>query len=693
MEPVKNLIEKYNLDIPAYDLNSLQSNIVLKLLDEELEKLSGVYSEFISDLIKVYQSNIDYKINYLNNFNVINDISSRIERIKYKKSICIYCFPNSALGKWDPSSIETGIPGSEESVIYASNILANLGYDVTIEASPPLKSIWNNIHSNPRYIQIGNNQYDILIAWRRFDLENFKNKAKKIYFWAHDVPCFNTQYKITGIDGIFLLSNYHYNLFKNNLSIPYTICGNGVVLDDFKNPINFENPYSCGYYSNYGRGLDIILNIWSDIKITYPQATLDIYYGRNTYGTLRDDQLKSITDKIAELSDLNVYERGLVGHRELAKAMCNTSLWLYPCNNYSETFCITAIKAQLAGMIPITTRMGALNETVCDEAFTMDSIFNLENIDRYKNMVLDVMKNINYDYIKEKRLKCIEFASNYTWDRCVNKWIDMFNLNSNDIKEEPKKSTVIIKMNNDENNLLTDKDLLIVIFANNNEKTINLSLECIYKLDYPKDKIRIYFKCYDSHDNTENLIIEWIEKNNQEYKSIILDTNLISGTPKELMDAKNFTLQYAIDNNCDYFFISPLCFLYPDVINQLYQSLLTIASPLLKVNTSLYSNYNYEITNDGYFKNDTGIYIHILNQTIKGIIEVKAIKYCYLIDYDYLNDCMYDNYSCPYEYMNFSMHLIKNNIPQYIDNRKVGGKMYCPDIANSYIQNYNQIFD
>jgi hypothetical protein len=38
-------------------------------------------------------------------------------------------------------------------------------------------------------------------------------------------------------------------------------------------------------------------------------------------------------------------------------------VWAYP-TNFSETYCISALEAQAAGAIPVTTRIAALAETV-----------------------------------------------------------------------------------------------------------------------------------------------------------------------------------------------------------------------------------------------------------------------------------------------------------------------------------------
>lgn len=42
--------------------------------------------------------------------------------------------------------------------------------------------------------------------------------------------------------------------------------------------------------------------------------------------------------------------------------MKNTSTWAYPCHVCSETYCITAIKSQAAGIIPVISKPGELDK-------------------------------------------------------------------------------------------------------------------------------------------------------------------------------------------------------------------------------------------------------------------------------------------------------------------------------------------
>lgn len=122
---------------------------------------------------------------------------------------------------------------------------------------------------------------------------------------------------------------------------------------------------SVGYFSAYYRGLECLLIMWPKIRARVPDATLDVYYGWESWIALQgeDDFYERMERRFAELKDHGVTVHGRVSHEELAKAMKEIQVWAYP-TEFSEIHCITALKAQEAGCYPVTTNVGALAETV-----------------------------------------------------------------------------------------------------------------------------------------------------------------------------------------------------------------------------------------------------------------------------------------------------------------------------------------
>lgn len=131
---------------------------------------------------------------------------------------------------------------------------------------------------------------------------------------------------------------------------------------------------SVGYFSSYDRGLECLLDIWPKVLEQNPDATLDIYYGWDIFDAVHKqnpEQMKwkwGIIRKINELD--SVTEHGRVSHEELAEAMRDIKVWAYP-TEFNEINCITALKAQEAGCVPVTTGCYALAETVTNNRYTV----------------------------------------------------------------------------------------------------------------------------------------------------------------------------------------------------------------------------------------------------------------------------------------------------------------------------------
>lgn len=334
-----------------------------------------------------------------------------------EQTIGIYTYYFEGLPAWDADSVKKGIPGSEEAVIYLSESLAKLGFKVIVFGYPPKDSPHKDETANPRYLHL--NQWneiknlDVAIACRNpFISMMLKNKAKQVFLWPHDTPP-SSPLNSTNFDEVIWISkwqreqwiNYNqaFEAFKN-------IYGNGIVLEQFeKKEKEIKNVYSCIYGSNYARGLEILLDIWPEVKNNYLEATLDIYYGWQTWGLLSDNKISEMKKKLDDLKNMDVNEHGMVSHQELNEAYRNASLWTYPCIA-PETFCITAIKAQYCGAIPVIIDGSALKETV-RYGFRTNEQHN------YLQLLLKAMSEIK-NISNEDRNKMQKFIEEeYTWDK------------------------------------------------------------------------------------------------------------------------------------------------------------------------------------------------------------------------------------------------------------------------------------
>lgn len=416
--------------------------VKFEILDKQFNSTKDVKKkeEILTNIISKARRNINFyntvDIEKVKNYEIILRTKSTVKNNRL--NIAILGYKSNLVGHWDPLSVNNGLPGSEECAVYASEELANRGYNVTLYMNPSPNCLFKSRYSNPRwltdedwYSSSNKESYDLVLMWRRFDKDEGSRRGKKVFFWPHDSPGRNGIFP--NFDGVLPLTEHHRKqlcILYNFDKVPYAICGNGILPSQFPKLRTVDNLFSIGYFSNYSRGLELLIDIWPDIKMRFPKAILNICYGRETWNTISDCQLKLLIEKIEKYKEIGVIEHGKVGHNELANIMRNTSIWAYPCNTTAETFCITAVKCQAAGCIPVTTRIGALDETVCRDAPSLHIINNNNDKILYTKMLFDTLTRVsilNKEELLEEREKYREFAMKFTWSNCIDKWMELYN--------------------------------------------------------------------------------------------------------------------------------------------------------------------------------------------------------------------------------------------------------------------------
>lgn len=178
------------------------------------------------------------------------------------------------------------------------------------------------------------------------------------------------------------------------------------------------------YASSYDRGLECLLDMWPKIHEQVPEATLDIYYGWNTFDMVHkgNPEMKqwrwAMARKMASLKSKGVTEHGRVDHDTLAQEFKNHTVWLYP-TEFNEINCITALKAQAAGCIPVTTGCYALAETVFDHTYTTECTDIYTNEAKQAEYIDKAVKALKTDnWSTETKAKVPE----YYWENIAQQW-------------------------------------------------------------------------------------------------------------------------------------------------------------------------------------------------------------------------------------------------------------------------------
>lgn len=338
------------------------------------------------------------------------------------KTIGIFTFLCKGVAPWDPDSVKTGITGSEEAVIYAADELCKQGYRVIIFGVPPVNSAHSHLEANPRYVNMATQELipvDIAIAWRAPGAAQYLRQfARQVYLWPHDI----TNQKISnflaqGFDDVFWLSSFQraqWVTVSPGFAKYNNIYGNGIQANQFRDVQERENPYSCIYGSNYGQGLEYLLDLWPGVKKEFPRATLDIYYGWEHWGFLSPAEEAKVRRQIADYKSLGVSEHGLVSHDEIHRAYEKASFWTYPLK-FHETFCITALKAQFGGAIPVARAVTGLIES-------MRHGYRCSTQDAFAAILFRALKNAEKITLDERKSMRDFILKEYTWEKVTQKW-------------------------------------------------------------------------------------------------------------------------------------------------------------------------------------------------------------------------------------------------------------------------------
>lgn len=357
-----------------------------------------------------------------------------------KKTIVIYSGPSWE--RWDHRNIEQGgIGGSEIWQINLSRELSNLGYRV-INFNDCEKEIFDNDikwypfnHFSPFIEQ---NYIDYFISSRTTDPFKSNIRADKTYVQIHDVWMLSPkdQVFLDKVDKFCVLSQWHLDFASNHHNIPkekMAIMANGFNQNLFSD-INVErSPYRLHWSSSWDRGLDNVLYLYPFIKDQIPELELHIFYGvYNWKESCKKKNDQKGLDKIAQLEEaikkLGIFSYGRVSQQKLAEEWMRASLWLYP-SWFSETFCITAIEAQKAGVPVIANKYAGIITTIDDSGILLGNgdpwwPYTKEGRESFLNETVSILKNRDkWNYWSEKGK---ENCKKYSWKNVALMWQNLF---------------------------------------------------------------------------------------------------------------------------------------------------------------------------------------------------------------------------------------------------------------------------
>lgn len=369
--------------------------------------------------------------------------TQRVIAEKYAKPLLVI-YTGFSFEPWNAETIEReGIGGSETAAAKMAKEFSLLGYRVVAFCNcVNLEGHFDGVEYKDlsRFNDFIDMHYiDVFILSRHIDVMQHNIRANKKYFWVHDVWAKGTGFGDGDLvkkyqkefDGIFCLSNWHKNFFQQTHGIDGSniiVTQNGIDLSHFNgNPAKEKNRFI--YSSSPDRSLDVVLDLFPKIKEALPDATLHIYYGfENFEKSLQyssNENQKLLYQKIKTgIQQEGVYYHGKVGQKELAEAFLKSDIWLYP-TQFTETYCITALEAQMAGALCICTTIGALETTVGDRGIL---ITEHPSHPDYYNLIVEKIVSIQHHPERKQELlhKAKTWAEQQTWTNVAKSWLLKF---------------------------------------------------------------------------------------------------------------------------------------------------------------------------------------------------------------------------------------------------------------------------
>lgn len=282
------------------------------------------------------------------------------------KDLVIFC--GQSWEEWTPDNEKSGIGGSEEAAINMAREFKNLGWNVTVYGSHgPEPKEYGGVWYRPWWDFGVEEPIDVFIGWRDPNVFEFKVNAKKSYLWLHDVIPSQaiTEKRLNNISKVIVLSEFQRRLFPHVPDEKIMVSRNGIIPSHFDIEVERVKD-KIVYTSAPNRGLLCLLEMWPKIRERLPNAELHWAYGWQSFdkGAANNPQMQAYKKLVIEkLNQAGVTDHGRIGHEELARLMKSASIWAYP-TEFEEISCITGMKMQAAGAIPVCTTVAALDETV-----------------------------------------------------------------------------------------------------------------------------------------------------------------------------------------------------------------------------------------------------------------------------------------------------------------------------------------
>ena len=289
--------------------------------------------------------------------------------------------------------------------------------------------------------------YFQFVASRKRKLED-----KPRIFWVHDlaqdpeVEFLKEHKNMLEFEKIVFVSHWQQYQYGVYLGVPYD---HGVVVQHAIDPIpEHEKPkdkINCVYFSTPHRGLEVLLEAWSEMKKRYPSeavdsAELNIFSSFKIYDRPHmDEQFRHVYQKAKDMPQVNY--SGSVPNEDIRKNLEKMHILAYP-STYMETACITALESLSAKCLAVIPNLAALPETTANFAW----MYNYEPApERHVAVHAHILSRAIDNYWAEETQSLLNvqkqyFDIFYNWDLRANQWNSFLNGLKMGLEEKKKQN-------------------------------------------------------------------------------------------------------------------------------------------------------------------------------------------------------------------------------------------------------------
>lgn len=180
------------------------------------------------------------------------------------------------------------------------------------------------------------------------------------------------------------------------------------------------------YGSSYDRGLEHALKMWPEIRKEVPDATLTIFYGWILFDRVHANNPERMAwrEKMEELmKQPGIIHLGRISQDACTQEMRKAAIWIYP-THFGEISCITAMRAQANGALPVVISYAALEETVKWGEMIDGDIYEPETREVFKEAIINCLKNPPEEERRDQMMKWAK--KQFAWSKVAKQWDEEF---------------------------------------------------------------------------------------------------------------------------------------------------------------------------------------------------------------------------------------------------------------------------